>query len=231
MVTLTSISATYSGGDVAVGTALTDLTGIVVTAHYSDGTTAEVTGYTLSGEIAEGSNIITVKYGVKTTTFTVTGVAEVVYGIHQVDCYSGGLNTNISQNTPVDKIILTVDVKANCSKGSSFIIAGPSQNLAWTADGVWDTCTADLQPSEFVGLGKKTITIIPTWSMSQAGAVWLKAFAGMAPEMVWYEVKMYSGETLLASMKPTETLGKMYDEVRDTTLSFSTTDGLTLVEG
>lgn len=75
-VTLTSISATYSGGDVAVGTALTDLTGIVVTATYSDGSTATVTGYTLSGEISEGSNTITVTYQGVTTTFTVTGVAE-----------------------------------------------------------------------------------------------------------------------------------------------------------
>lgn len=78
-VTLQSISATYSGSDVAVGTALTDLTDITVTAHYSDGSTANVTDYTLSGEIAEGSNTITVSYGSKTTTFTVTGVAEVNY--------------------------------------------------------------------------------------------------------------------------------------------------------
>ena len=75
-VTLTSISATYDGGDVAVGTAVTDLTGIVVTAHYSDGSTAEVTGYTLSGTIVEGSNTITVSYNGKTATFTVTGVAD-----------------------------------------------------------------------------------------------------------------------------------------------------------
>lgn len=75
-VTLTSISATYSGGDVAVGTAVSALTGIVVTAHYSDGTSATVTGYTLSGTIAEGSNTVTVSYGGKSTTFAVTGVAE-----------------------------------------------------------------------------------------------------------------------------------------------------------
>ncbi len=74
--TLSSISATYSGGDVAVGTAVTALTGIVVTAHYSDGTSETVTGYTLSGTIAEGSNTVTVSYGGKTTTFSVTGVAE-----------------------------------------------------------------------------------------------------------------------------------------------------------
>lgn len=75
-VTLSSISAVYSGGDVAVGTAVSDLTGIVVTAHYSDGTSEAVTGYTLSGTIAEGSNTITVSYGGMTATFTVTGVAE-----------------------------------------------------------------------------------------------------------------------------------------------------------
>lgn len=75
-VTLTSISATYSGGDVTVGTAVTALTGIVVTGHYSDGTSETVTGYTLSGTIAEGENTVTVSYGGKTTTFTVAGVAE-----------------------------------------------------------------------------------------------------------------------------------------------------------
>lgn len=76
VVTLTRISATYSGGDVTVGTTVADLTGIVVTAHYSDGTSKAVTGYTLSGEIAEGENTITVSYQGKTATFTVVGVAE-----------------------------------------------------------------------------------------------------------------------------------------------------------
>lgn len=76
VVTLTSISATYTGGEVATGTALTDLTGITVTAHYSDGTTKTVTGYTLNGEILEGENTITVSYSGKTTTFAVTGIVE-----------------------------------------------------------------------------------------------------------------------------------------------------------
>lgn len=75
-VTLSSISATYSGGSVPVGTNVNDLTGIVVTAHYSNGTNANVTGYTLSGAIVEGNNTITVNYGGKSTTFTVTGTAD-----------------------------------------------------------------------------------------------------------------------------------------------------------
>ena len=72
--TLTSISATYSGGSVTAGTAVNTLTGIVVTAHYSDGTSEAVTGYTLSGTIAEGANTVTVTYQGMTTTFAVTGV-------------------------------------------------------------------------------------------------------------------------------------------------------------
>ena len=75
-VMLTSISTVYSGGDVTVGTAVVNLTGIVVTAHYSDGSTAAVTDYSLSGEITEGSNTITVTYQGKTTSFAVTGIAE-----------------------------------------------------------------------------------------------------------------------------------------------------------
>lgn len=74
--TLSSISATYTGGEVTAGTVLSNLTGITVTATYSDGTSKTVTGYSLSGEILEGENTITVSYGGKTTTITVTGVAE-----------------------------------------------------------------------------------------------------------------------------------------------------------
>ena len=100
--TLTSISAAYSGGSVTAGTAVNSLTGIVVTAHYSDGTSATVTGYTLSGTIAEGNNTITVSYGGKTTTFTVTGVAESTGGDSEpIDVYtayewtSGQVNNEI----------------------------------------------------------------------------------------------------------------------------------------
>jgi hypothetical protein len=88
-VTLTSISASYSGGSVPVGTAVTALTGIVVTAHYSDGTSEAVTGYTLYGTIAEGSNTITVSYGGKMATITVTAVAE----------SSGGEERGVSNET------------------------------------------------------------------------------------------------------------------------------------
>ena len=103
-VTLTSIFATYSGGDVAIGTALTALTGITVTATYSDGSTAVVTGYTLSGTIAEGNNTITVSYGGKTTTITVTGVVE----------QGGGEETGVSNETTwTDRVAYTYNAVEN----------------------------------------------------------------------------------------------------------------------
>lgn len=97
---LTSISAAYSGGSVPAGTAVSALTGIVVTAHYSDGSTATVTGYTLSGTIAEGSNTITVIYQGKTATFTVTGVSD-----------GGGTGTADAVNL-FDKNTMVVEGKA-----------------------------------------------------------------------------------------------------------------------
>ena len=89
--TLSSISATYNGGNVIVGTALTDLTGITVTATYSDGSTSNVTDYELSGTITEGENIITVSYSGKTTTFIVIGESDtnLVYSLPQETTFNG----------------------------------------------------------------------------------------------------------------------------------------------
>lgn len=115
-VTLTSISATYSGGDVEVGTSVTVLTGIKVTAHYSNGTSATVTGYTLSGTIAEGRNTITVSYGGKTTSFTVTGnvvddgsvaLTWDAGSINNNGVQSGGSHSNIFDVRDATKVIIT----------------------------------------------------------------------------------------------------------------------------
>lgn len=78
--TLTGLSATYTGGTVAAGTTLSQLTE-VVKATYSDGTTSAVltkgTDYTLSGTLTAGqANTVTVTgagtYAGFTTSFSVT---------------------------------------------------------------------------------------------------------------------------------------------------------------
>lgn len=73
--TLQSITATFTQGSTVIYTdsSLDDLKPhLVVTANYSDATTATVTNYTLSGTLATGISTITVSYGGKTTTFNVT---------------------------------------------------------------------------------------------------------------------------------------------------------------
>ena len=71
---LASISAVYTqSGTVYDTDTLDDLKAdLVVTATYEDTTTATITAYTLSGTLTTGTSTITVGYGGKSTTFTVT---------------------------------------------------------------------------------------------------------------------------------------------------------------
>jgi hypothetical protein len=126
-VELTSISASYTGGTVSAGTALADLTGLTVTAHYSDGSTAPVTGYTLSGAVNVGDNQITVSYDGMTTTFTVTGEATTERTLTSISAvYSGSsvpVGTNVSDLTGIT-------VTAHYSDGTSENVTG--YNLSGT---------------------------------------------------------------------------------------------------
>ena len=101
---LASISATYSGDSVPVGTDLEALrASITVTGHYSDGSTKTMTGYNLEGNIAEGNNSITVLVDDKTTTITVVGVAENEPDTPSIlpyllESYIGGVDYDVDNN-------------------------------------------------------------------------------------------------------------------------------------
>lgn len=72
-----SISAVYSGGDVVEDTPAEDLReDITVNATYTDGTTATVTGWAISGTVTVGTNVFAITYGGKSTTITVTGTEK-----------------------------------------------------------------------------------------------------------------------------------------------------------
>lgn len=73
---LTGITVSYTGGEVPAGTPVAYLTGLKVLAGYSDGSWEEITGYSLSGTIREGSNTLTVIYQGQTATFAVTGTGK-----------------------------------------------------------------------------------------------------------------------------------------------------------
>lgn len=78
---LASISCVYTQSGTVYDTDSLDSlkTDLVVTAHFDNGSTQTVTTYALSGTLTEGTSIITVSYGGKTTTFTVTVSASPAY--------------------------------------------------------------------------------------------------------------------------------------------------------
>lgn len=126
--TLVSISATYTGGNIAVGKDASSLTDVAVTATYSDGSTSQVTGYTLSGEIAEGENIITVTYEGLTTTFVVIG-EEVTIDENKINIYSGFVGQDsTSASTP------TTNASYPNAMGSDAIQGDYESTSSWQYD-------------------------------------------------------------------------------------------------
>jgi hypothetical protein len=123
--TLVSISATYTGGSVAMDTPVNDLTGITVKAHYSDGSSETVSNYTLSGTIAMGRNIILVSYGGMRTTFTVEGVIALVNGIHT---FTDGTVLTVSNGNHVSIVFNTNNVGSSDYNDASITISNLTQN-------------------------------------------------------------------------------------------------------
>lgn len=129
-VSLTEISATYRGASVAVGTALSALHGIDVTAYYSDGSQAAVSGYTLSGTIAEGENTITVSYAGKTAFFTVTGVAESPYYT-----VTNTLTNAVSSN-PAQSVAAGESYTAELTGAEGYVLSGGYVTVEMGGNGV-----------------------------------------------------------------------------------------------
>lgn len=94
---LSSITAVYTQSGTVYDTAsLDDLKpDLVVTAHWSDNTTSTITTYTLSGTLAVGTSTITVSYGGKTTTFTVTVTEYVEPPLYSWDFRNSNLTDSI----------------------------------------------------------------------------------------------------------------------------------------
>lgn len=95
-VSVTSITAVYTQSGAVYNTDSLDVlrTDLVVTAYYDNGTSGTVNGYTLSGDLTYGDSVITVAYGGKTTTITVS-VSEV----YIVTLESGNFNEQSAVGT------------------------------------------------------------------------------------------------------------------------------------
>ena len=177
--TLSSISATYSGGDVAVGTAVTDLTGIVVTAHYSDGSNATVTGYTLNGTIAEGENTITVTYEGLTTTFTVTGVAESTSNIISVTWH--GVTQSSSTTYELNE-------SANMSMSEIIDVTGIDSIKVTTTFEKWTQCLMNT----YASADSDYLTIDGTYGIEGSAGTYIQANSDSRADNSVFDVSNYN---------------------------------------
>ncbi len=126
-VELASISAVYTqSGTVDTQDSLDSLKAdLVVTAHYSDSTTATVAAndYTLSGTLTVGTSTITVSYGGKTTTFSVTvEKSHLLYSLENRTFNNEYIDTGVALLSEEDRdwsICIDVTVTSNPTSGQS----------------------------------------------------------------------------------------------------------------
>lgn len=178
-VTLSSISATYSGGDVAVGTAVSELTGVVVTAHYSDGKSETVTGYTMNGTIAEGNNTITVTYEGLTTTFTVTGVAESTSNIISVTWHGV---TQTSYTT------YEINESANMSMSEIIDVTGIDSIKVTTTSAKWTQCIMNT----YASADSDYLTVDGTYGIEGSAGAYIQANSDSKADNSVFDVSNYN---------------------------------------
>ncbi len=145
-VTLVSISAVYTQSVTVYTTdTLNSLKpDLVVTAHYSDSTSSVVTGYTLSGTLAEGTSTVTVSYSGKTDTFDVVVTRYAFYDY----LYNSHQNYNNADDAYVDTGLtyapsfttLNIEFEAennNTASTSIPLVCANNQSTSDTGNVVW----------------------------------------------------------------------------------------------
>lgn len=170
---LSSISAVFTqGNNVVYSVDSLDYlkTMLTVTALYSDSSTRTVTGYTLSGTLSAGTSTITVSYGGKTTTFTVTVTAEtgLVYSMHD-HVFSGASGSYVDSGYALldsDKDwTLFFDVQTT-GQNASWMLFGcqPATNQVYYVNN-----SNDASKSYFRWMGDTTNNQITAFATSSSG--------------------------------------------------------------
>lgn len=153
--TLVSISAVYTqSGTVYDTDTLNRLkTDLVVTAHYSDSTTATVTTYTLSGTLTEGTSTITVSYGGETTTFTVNVTLDSRTWLYRWDL-TRSLIDSVSNNE------ITLTGATQDASGLHFTGATQIALLSNSLDLIGKTIELDIANFDFKGDSSKHVRLL-----------------------------------------------------------------------
>jgi hypothetical protein len=126
---LLSISAIYTQSKTIFTTdSLNDLKDdLTVTANYSDGTSAVITSYLLSGTLTSGTSTIIVLYGGKTTTFDVTVTAPRSLTASDIESHVGTAisidnNGTISLSSIQDFFVVALDQSITHIRGTSIAL-------------------------------------------------------------------------------------------------------------
>jgi hypothetical protein len=134
--TVSSIDATFTQGGNTIydSTPLNDLKQyLIVTATYSDATTDTISSnnYSLSGTLTVGTSTITVSYGGKTDTFTVTVTATPATLSSISASFNPGTAT-IYESTSLDSLKQYLTVTATYSDSSTATISSTDYTLSGT---------------------------------------------------------------------------------------------------
>lgn len=139
--TVVSITAVFEQGQAVIYSddSLDDLKQyLTVTASYDDGTSAVVTGYTLSGTLTAGTSVITVTYEGKKAYFNVTVTERpALVSISAVYTQSG----TVYEDTPLNDLKTDLVVTATYSDSSTATVPSADYTLSGTLTAGTSTIT------------------------------------------------------------------------------------------
>jgi hypothetical protein len=175
-----------------------DLTGMEVTATYSDASTQEVTGYSTSGydKDAEGNQTVTVTYQGKTDTFTVN-VIDPSKSTVETPTATDGPSVTLASTTVGAQIWYTTDGTTPAKEGANsteytapFTIIPPVTIKAiaykdgWNASGILEKAYTNFYTSPTLTLEEDDTQLTYTWTASNPAAdsydVYWKAGSGLS---------------------------------------------------
>lgn len=204
---LSYISAVYTQSGTVYDTAsLNSLkSDLVVMAHYTDGTSATVSNYTLSGTLTAGTSTIAVSYGGKTTTFTVTVT-------HYARTLVNDWDLTSSLTDSVSGVTMTVNENAvRSSSGLTLNQGGCASLIKVYDDGPITNCDIEIDISAMVKdygstvIGRllsirqnDSVTSYGDWGFSYAryGQSWQFFMGGWSEDTIETNATAFSGKTL-----------------------------------
>ena len=166
---LSYITAVYTQSGTVYDTDSLDSlkTNLVVTAHYDNSTSAVVTNYTLSGTLTTGTSIITVTYGGKTTTFSVT--------VTHAD--TSILNWDFTQSLTDSKQGITATLGQDVSRSSNGLTcSGNDCEVVMEYNvGGYNQLTLEVDITSFTapGAGSSNNTVVVLYSTSSDFRKWI----------------------------------------------------------